>query len=574
MEQNIVIKRARAWADSPLIAKGDRRIVQNYLDQDNQAALADLFSRNLSFGTGGIRAPIGPGSSHINLHTIGQVTQSFATVLKRRFPPEKLAVCIGFDCRKFSSSFARKTAQVMAAHQIRVYLFDHITPTPILSYAIKYHRACGGVMITASHNPQNYNGYKAYGNLASQLTPPDDEEVVEEYKKLPFLSPLPSADFEEACNQGMISFIDPQCEETYYQLITKHCFNPSLCQQYGKTFPIAFTPLHGTGGQPILKAFKKIGLENIHTVQDQQEPDENFPTVEVPNPEEPKALAKLLDLMEQKKTPLALATDPDGDRLGAVVAHEGKLQNLNGNQIALILLHYILTSKKKNGTLKNQSLVVNSIVSSELTARVARAFGCKVESTLPGFKWICQKIGECQKINQNLELILGTEESFGYLAHDYCLDKDGIHSSLLMAEAAIFHHSKGRTLIEALNLIYEEYGYSRENLLCLYYPGLEGSRKIQKIMQYLRTSRPLSFPEETLESCRDFLDETPSSNILEFNFSSGNKLYARPSGTEPKIKFYTLLIEKEGTLEEKKKRTFKKSKAIEEYLKELCQKIS
>ena len=573
MKQDRIMKRAHVWVNSPFVEKRDREIVQNHLKQKNTAILTNLFCQNLSFGTGGIRTLIGPGSSCLNYHTVSQITQAFATFLKRH-SSKKPSICVGFDCRKFSPDFARQVAQIMAANQIKVYLFDHITPTPLLSHAIKYHKASGGVMITASHNPREYNGYKAYGKNAAQLTYPDDQEVIEEYEKLEFLTPLTAIDFQQACDEGMISIIDPLCEENYYRSIAKLCFNPSLCREYGQTFSIAFTPLHGTGGKPVLKALNQIGLKNIHLVPEQQEPDENFPTVDIPNPEEPAALEKLLALMKREKTNIALATDPDSDRLSTVVSHGEELYNLNGNQIALILLHYILTSKKNKGTLNDRGLVVKSIVSTDLITHLAQAFHCQVENTLPGFKWICQKISHYQQTKRQFELILGTEEAFGYLAHNYCLDKDGIHTSTLIAEAAIYHHAQGRTLIDALDIIYEEYGYSRESQLCFYYKGLEGSKKIQRIMEDLRRSKNLSFPGETLKSCKDFLLEIPASNMLEFHFESGNKLYARPSGTEAKIKFYTLLIDKNGSLEEKKFRSMEKIKAIEAYIRKRCEKIN
>ena len=594
MKQEI-IQRAHAWANSPYIDEQDRREVQSYLDCNDEKKLRNAFHGELAFGTGGVRALIGQGTNCINRYTIRRVTQAFANALINRFQRD-IAICIGFDCRKFSHEFAREAAQVMAHNGIRVHLFGHITPTPVLSYAIRYFRAQGGIMITASHNPRDYNGYKAYWDDGCQVTPPNDVAIIKHYQKLDILSEIKQMDFDQAMEQSKISYIDQKCEDSYYQMIAGQCLAPALCQERGGELPIAFTALHGTGGRPVIRALQLIGMKNVYLVSEQQEANGQFPTVELPNPEEVSALEKVRALMKEKKALIALATDPDTDRLGVVAWHQGQQYVLNGNQIGLLLLHYILQTKRKDKTLRDNSLFIKTIVTSDLLAQVASSFGCLVENTLPGFKWICGKIREYEEKQIPFHFLFATEESFGYLSHKYCRDKDGVNACALMAEVALFHHTQGRTLIDALNIIYREYGYSCEGLLCLHYYNIEGAKKIERIMEHFRQIKGNSpgllrlMQEQTGEAVtllEDYLDQsitklkngertkldTPPSNALGLHFASGNKLYLRPSGTEPKIKFYTMVVEKIGSLEEKKKRAAAKMTATENFIKAQCEGI-
>ena len=567
MEQKSIIRKAQTWADSPHIDDKDRQTIQNSIDQSDWAYLAQSFQEDLCFGTGGIRARIGLGTGLINIYNIRRATQALANTLRDYFSQD-ISLCIGFDCRKFSQLFAHESAQVMAANGIRVHLFDHITPTPLVSYAIRFFKAQGGVMVTASHNPRDYNGCKVYWDDGRQVTPPHDNAIIDHYEKLASLEGIQTMDFKQACLEEKISIINPQCEDDYYQMIAGLCLAPELCQKQGPHFPIAFTPLHGTGGGPVTRALAQIGLTNIHLVDEQAGPDENFPTVAVPNPEEPAALERVMALMRAKGASLALAVDPDTDRLGVVAQHEGELHLLNGNQVGLLLLHYILQTKKQNGTLGENPLFIKTIVTSELLAQVARSYGCLVENTLTGFKWICQKMGEYEQKGIPFDFILGTEESFGYLSHPHCRDKDGVNACTLMAEVALFYHSKGQTLIDALNAIYQEYGHSHESLLALYYDGIEGKAKIERILStFKQTQGP--FPGLGKPSQID----SPHSSVVGLHFDQGNKIYIRPSGTEPKIKFYIMLVENTGTLEEKKQRAHDKAKMIKNFLLAQCEEI-
>ncbi|MCY4643597.1 MAG: phospho-sugar mutase [Bacteriovoracales bacterium] len=592
MEEHI-IARAKAWIESPFIEDGDRQIVQRYLDDDDRPKLKECFHRELSFGTGGMRALIGPGTNKINRYTVSRVSQAFACALADHFHGD-ISLCIGFDCRKNSELFAREAARVMAANGVRVHLFDHMVPTPILSYAVRYFKAQGGIMVTASHNPKDYNGLKAYWDDGCQVTPPNDEAIIAHYQKLNSLAPIKQADFQKALGDGQISLIEKDCEDSYYEMLASQCLTPDLCQEHGPTFPMAFTPLHGTGWGPVKRALAQIGFTNVHPVAEQTAPDENFPTVNPPNPEERAALEKVMALMEEVKAKIALATDPDTDRLGVVVRHRDKLWVLNGNQIALLMLHYILEIKRERKMIKENSLLIKTIVTSDLLAQVAESFGLIVENTLTGFKWICGKMREYEEQGKPFDFILGTEESFGYLSHDFCRDKDGLNACALMAEAALYHHTQGKTLMEALDSIYDRYGYSWESLLSLYYEGARGAEKIERIMDYFRHIKK-NLPDlikadandrdDPIVAIEDYLQgeiihltsneqtklNLPKSNVLGLLFESGNKLYLRPSGTEPKIKFYTMVIEKEGALEDKKRRARKKAQDLEYFIREKCE---
>ena len=589
MEQKI-IDRATAWANSPYIDEQDRLIVQGHLDTHDEAQLQESFHKDLTFGTGGIRSLMGQGTNRINRYTIQRATQAFANALIDQFQ-EGMSLCIGFDCRRFSQLFAQEAAQVMAGNGIRVYLFNHMTPTPLLSYAVRYFKSRGGIMITASHNPRDYNGYKVYWDDGCQVTPPHDMAIINHYQKLACFGDIQSMDFHKAKEQGKISLIDEKCEESYYRMIQQQCLNPTLCQEQGHQLRIAFTPLHGTGDGPVTLALKQIGFHNVYSVPEQKRPDQDFTTLSSPNPEDASALEKVMALMRAKKAPLAMATDPDTDRLGVVANHQDKLYILNGNQIGLLLLYYILQTRKKNQTLGPHPLFIKTIVTSDLLARVAKSFGCTVENTLTGFKWICGKIKEYEEKKIPFNFIFGTEESFGYLSHDHCRDKDGVNACALMAEVALFHQSQGRTLVEALDFIYDQYGYSCECLFSLYYEGVKGSQKIERIMDYFRHIKEhfpdLKFMKEKMSRIEDYLHQSviemesekktkltiPVSNVLGIHFKSGNKLYLRPSGTESKIKFYFMVVEEEGDLVKKKRRASEKVKVFEKFIKAQCEKI-
>ena len=594
MEQKI-LDLAHRWATSPHVDQAGREEVQKLLklqlnapSESSAAKLRESFYCDLAFGTGGIRAIIGQGTNRINRTTIRRTTQAFANALIDAFGMD-IAICVGFDCRHHSALFAQEAARVMASNRIRVHLFEHMTPTPLLSYAVRYHRAQGGIMITASHNPRNYNGYKAYWDDGCQVSPPHDRAIIDHYQKLDPLVGGELIGFEQGRERGHIVTISQQCADDYYQMIQQQCLNPDICQKHGGQFPIAFTPLHGTGGEPVTRALRQIGFDHIHVASDQYHPDPDFPTVTRPNPEEPTALKAVIELMEAKKLPLALATDPDTDRLGVVVAHAHKSHMLNGNQIGLLLLHYILRTKQARGSLGENPLLVKTIVTSDLLAQVARAFGCTVENTLTGFKWICGKLRDYERQQRPYDFVLGTEESFGYLSHDHCRDKDGVNACALMAEVALHHHLAGRSLVDALDDIYRQYGYACEGLLSLYYQGVEGGQKIERIMHYFRqvvTGSAVGQPllGQKIVRVEDYLQQQaidlssgerdpialPASNILGLHFEGNIRLYLRPSGTEPKLKFYIMIAGGKGELVEQKRQATRKIAQISQAIKALC----
>ena len=546
--------------DSWLTGKFDQNTKKEILrmQEEEPAALSDAFYRTLEFGTGGMRGILGVGTNRMNKYTVGFATQGLANYLIKCFKQD-IKVAISFDSRNFSSDFASIAANILAANGIQVYLFDSLRPTPELSFAVRHLQCNAGIMITASHNPKEYNGYKVYWNDGGQLVPPHDKNVITEVNKI--------KDVDQVKWDGrpdLIRSIGKDVDNVYLTLIKRLSLNPEVVAE-NPDLCIVYTPLHGTGISVVPQALSDFGFKNVHIVKEQAVTDSNFPTVKSPNPEEHAALELAIKEAKKVKADIVLATDPDADRVGiAVRGKGGKYQLFNGNQTATLLFHYVLSQTKIN-PLENNNFVVKTIVTTDLIEQVASDFNVECFNVLTGFKYIAEKIREFEGVKN---FLVGGEESYGYLVGDFVRDKDAVSACCLIAEMAAYYKSvHKRTLIQQLEALYRQYQYFKEDMVSLTEPGEEGMQAIQKRMSDLRENMPMTlggqqvlkaYDYKAQHSCnmisttRDRI-ELPMSNVLQFVTADGSKVTVRPSGTEPKIKFYFSVretLEADQTLEE------------------------
>lgn len=575
---NDPLKKAKEWAENPYFDLDSRNEIQNLFKKNDLKEITERFHSDLEFGTGGLRSIIGFGSNRINKYTIRRATQALANeVLKQNLSNPK--VVISYDSRRYSFEFAQETASVLAGNNIKAYLFKNLNPVALLSFAVRSYKASAGVMITASHNPPIYNGYKVYWDDGCQITPPIDKNIISNYLMIDNFDQVKLLPFEEGFQKGLIDWVSKEVQDQYFEKIKSTSVLPGLCAEKGNSLKIVYTPIHGTGLIPCERILRERGFLNLLIVKEQSEPDPEFSTVKNPNPEDPKALSMAVELMERNHADIVFGTDPDTDRLGVAILKNGKVFYPNGNQIGLLMLYYILSNSK----LPKNPYIIKTIVTSELLSEVAKSFNVRTYNTLTGFKWICRKLRE--DLDES-GFIFGTEESFGYLNHPFVRDKDGVSSVALMAEVALWYKTRGMDIVDALDEIYKKYGFSHESLLSLDFLGKEGSEKINRIMDFFRANPTMKFLDEEIEMIEDYQSGTiknlinnstevlnlPKSNVLGLNFKSKNKIYLRPSGTEPKIKFYLMIVETEGTLEQKKDKAFDRTKKLTHLLKELSEK--
>lgn len=545
------LSKAQQWSLNPYFDKIDREEIKGLIKNQDFQELEERFYQELEFGTGGLRNIMGFGSNRINKYTIRKASYAMAKVIVEEFPNREHLVCIAYDCRNNSEFFAKESAKVFTSYGIRVKLFSELVPVPILAYSIKFFKACAGVMITASHNPGKYNGFKAYWETASQVTPPIDQKIITTYNEIKDWNSLKKEE-----NNRLIELCGKDIFSSYFNMLSANISQPSLVKEKAKDLKIIYTPLHGTGGKFIKKIALDLGFENFKIVPEQEEPNGDFPTVEDPNPEYPKALTMASNLLLKSSFDIALGSDPDTDRLGVAYRVGKEVKFLTGNQIGILLLEYKLKSLAQNHKMPSSPLVIKTIVTSELQAEIAKAYHVKIENTLTGFKWMGQKIKELEEENKEFKFLFGNEESYGYLGHDSIRDKDGISAFLMMVECALYHKNQGRTLDKALDKIYHQYGYFADGLLNLYYEGREGKSIMNQFMEKFRSPKTTSFLDMKIQEKEDLLDHPnfPKSNVLGLHFENGHRLWMRPSGTEPKIKFYSMFIDKKFTnLEESKK---------------------
>lgn len=569
MKSQNSLEKAREWSENSYFSKESRQEIKDLLLAENSKEIEERFYKDLEFGTGGMRSILGQGLNRINTYTIRKATQAicFEILAQKSTSP---SVCISYDSRIMSFELAQSAAEVFAGNGIKAYIYKHLNPVALLSFAIRHHRSQAGVMVTASHNPPEYNGYKVFWSDGAQVTPPNDQNIINNYNAINDFSTIKLLSFEEAQKLEMIAWIEDSVEELYYKAILSKMINPEFCQKNGGKLSIVYTPIHGAGLIPCSRALKDLGFTNVHIVKEQAKPDGHFPTVKSPNPENPSALKLAVELMEKVNADIVMGSDPDTDRLGVALKHNGETHYLTGNQIGILKLHYILSELKIQNKLVGENYVVKSIVTTPLLDTIAKSYGVEIYNTLTGFKWICGKMNELEKTSPQKNFLFATEESFGYLCHNFARDKDGVSSVSQMAEVALFYKNQGLNLIQALDKIYEKFGFSREDLLSLDYFGIEGQEKISRIMSKFRNLGDKAILGHGLLKKLDYsmgIDGLPKSNVLGFIFEDGNQVYLRPSGTEPKIKFYIMIQEKHGNLQDKKLNAEKKANAFLEYFK-------
>jgi phosphoglucomutase len=536
-------KKAAAWLGEEF-DEPTRSEVKHMMDHDEKA-LIDAFYQDLEFGTGGLRGIMGAGTNRMNRYTLGMATQGLSNYLKKHAAnPSAIKVAIAYDCRNNSSYFAKVAADIFTANGFTAYLFESLRPTPELSYAIRLYGCDAGVIITASHNPKEYNGYKVSWNDGGQVVSPHDKGIIDEVRRIKSVTEIAGGG-----DTSKIVILGEETDKKYLDEVLKLSLNPEIIRR-NAGMGIVYTPLHGTGHKMVPEVLKMYGFRNVYPVEAQCINDGNFPTLRSPNPEEPDALAMALDLAREKKADLVMATDPDADRLGiAVRKPSGEFVLLNGNQTGALLTWYIISQKKKNSELKGNEYIINTIVTSDLLDRIAEKNGVKCYNVLTGFKFFAALMRD---LEGKEKYIGGGEESFGYLPGDYVRDKDGVASCALVAEAAAWAADHGKSLWQLLLDIYAEYGLFREKLVNVVRKGAEGAAEIKAMMEGYRTSPPEAIAGSRVARIDDYQSlvssdlvtgkNTPllleKSNVLQFFLADGTKISVRPSGTEPKIKFY------------------------------------
>lgn len=518
--------------------------IRAMLDNEKYEELSDAFYKDLEFGTGGIRGIMGVGPNRVNKYTFGMATQGFSNFLTNEYPNKDIKVAIAHDCRNNSEMLAQTVADIFSANGIHVYLFDGLRPTPELSFAIRELGCQGGVMLTASHNPKEYNGFKAYGSDGGQLVSPHDEQVMDEVKKI---ESIESIQFDGTAER--IERIGKDIDEKYLDAITKLSVSKNAIQRQ-KDLSIVFSPIHGTAGVLVPPALERYGFTNVNLVEEQMIFDGNFPTVEYPNPEEEEALAMALKKAVDIDADLVMATDPDADRVGiAVKDNHGEWILLNGNQTGTLIINYMLNAWKEAGKLSGKEYIVKTIVTTYLMDRIAKAYGVECFNTLTGFKYIGELITE---LEGRKRFIAGGEESYGYLIGEHVRDKDAVVSSVIIAEMTAYYKDKGSSLYEALLDIYTEHGFFQEKLVSIYKKGRKGAEEIQRMLKNYRENPPSELGGSKIAVIKDYKAgkekhiktgnitdiDLPSSNVLQFVTEDESMVTVRPSGTEPKIKFY------------------------------------
>ncbi len=549
MDRAVIEARARAYVEAETDA-GFRAEVEELLRRGDWAELEDRFYTDLEFGTGGLRGVIGGGSNRMNTLVVARATQGLCDYLKAVRAGQELSAAIAYDSRRYSREFAEAAALVFAGNGVRAWLFPGMRPTPMLSFAVRRLGCQTGIVVTASHNPPAYNGYKAYWDDGSQVVPPHDQGIIERVKAV---SEVRSMGRAQALESGLLRMIGQDIDDAYVDMVKAELFRPALIKEMGPGVKIVYSPLHGTGAMPFERVMGGLGLD-VKTVPEQREGDGNFPTVSYPNPEEAAALKMALDLGAREGADVVMATDPDADRLGiAVPDGRGGYSLLSGNQLGALLMDYVLLSRRELGTMPAKPVVVKSIVTTSLQDRVAASYGVELDECLTGFKWIADLMRRYETDGSGRTYVFGSEESYGFLVEREVRDKDGISAAAMTVEMTIYWRSRGKGLMERLAELYKEHGYFAELALSRAFKGAQGMQTMRSLMDGLRARQPLSFGGLAVERLRDIREGRewlaadpnkarslpwPSSDVLQWFLADGSWVTARPSGTEPKIKFY------------------------------------
>ena len=540
----------KKWCESPEFDEETKK--ELLAIKDNEKEIEDRFYKELEFGTAGLRGVIGAGTNRMNQYTVGKATQGLANYILEQGTENK-GVAISYDSRKMSKEFSMQTALILCANGIKTYLFESLRPVPELSFAIRELQCTAGIMITASHNPPKYNGYKVYWDDGAQIVSPRDKDIIAKVRAVESFSEIKQMSEEEAKNKGLLNFVGKEMDDQYIEKLKSLILNPEIVKEQGKKLKVVYTPLHGTGNMVAERLLKEIGIENLYVVPEQKEPDGNFPTVDYPNPEDPKAFKLALELAKKVDADVVLATDPDADRLGifAKDSKTGEYKNYTGNMSALLIAEYRISQMSEKGILPKNGMMITTIVSSNLTKAIGEYYGLEVIEVLTGFKNIGAVMRKAEE-NKDKEYVFGFEESYGCLIGDYARDKDGIAAVMALCEAACYYQSKGMTLWDQMIAIYEKYGYYKETQVSIVREGAEGAEEIKQMMTNTRNKdiekigdyKVLTFKDIDKDYVKNMItgEESksglPKSNVLYYELEDNNWCCIRPSGTEPKIKLY------------------------------------
>lgn len=518
----------------------------------NDDEILDRFYRSLEFGTAGLRGVIGAGTNRMNIYTVGRATQGLADYLNANY--DNPSVAIGYDSRIKSDLFSKEAASVLAANGVKVYIYDELEPTPCLSYAIRYYHTQSGIIITASHNPAKYNGYKCYNPNGYQMTDEEAAEAYEYIQKVDYFTGIKKVDFDDAVNAGKIEFIGEKVINSFLDEVQKQCINPEIVKN--ADLKVIYTPLNGTGNKPVRAILDRIGVKSVYVVPEQEYPDGKFPTCPFPNPEIKQVFEIGLEMNRKIGADILLATDPDCDRVGIAVPDKtGELVLMSGNEVGAMLLNYILSQRLEKGTLPKSAIAVKSFVSTDLAEVIAKKYNCTFKNLLTGFKYIGELITNLEKEGRASDFVMGFEESYGYLAGTHARDKDAVVASMLICEMAAYYKTKNMNLVDVMNSLYDKFGYYCNEVKSYTFEGAQGMEKMAQIMDTLRQNPPKTIGDFIVTAVSDyktskttFTDgkeekiELPKSNVLAFALENGNKVIVRPSGTEPKIKAYLTAI--------------------------------
>lgn len=540
------------WLESPYVDEQTKEELRAIASDDNE--IKERFYKDLEFGTAGLRSTIAAGSNRMNIYTVRKATQGLCEEIKKLGQAAMDAgVVIAYDCRHKSDVFAMESAKVIAANGIKAYVFDELRPTPELSFAVRYLKTTRGIVITASHNPKEYNGYKAYGDDGCQLPPESSDYVTAIIDKLDIFEDVKVMDEQAAKDAGLITIIGKEIDDAYLAKVYEQSINEDAIKSLGDDFSIIYSPFHGTGNKLVRKILDMIGAKNVRIVKEQELPDPDFSTVKSPNPEDKEGFKYAIEMAKKEPADIIFATDPDSDRIGVVIkTNDGDYITLNGNQIGVLLTEFILRNKKNNGTLSDKGVIIKTIVTTSMLYPIVKDYGASVIDVLTGFKFIGEKIKDFEENNYYKEYLFGFEESYGYLAGTYARDKDAVVAAMLISEMAADYKKQGMTLYEGLESLYKKYGYFVESTKSVVLEGIDGSAKIDAIMSKFRTNPLKDIAGVKVLGIWDVKESTdtdmvtgevkpldlPKSNVLRFNLDNNAWIAIRPSGTEPKIKFY------------------------------------
>ena len=512
--------------------------------RNNEAEVEDRFYKELEFGTGGLRGVIGAGTNRMNVYTVRKATQGLANYIIKRGTQSK-GVAIAFDSRRMSPEFSDEAARCLAANGIKAYIFESLRPTPELSFALRTLGCTAGIVVTASHNPPEYNGYKVYWEDGAQVTAPIDKDIITEVQAIKDYHTVKTMSREDAEKAGLYQVIGKEIDDKYMAELKKQIIHPDVIQEMADDIKIVYTPLCGTGNKPVRRILSELGFKHVYVVPEQENPDPNFTTLDYPNPEDPKAFTYALRLAKEKDADIVLATDPDADRVGIAVKDGDDYQLLSGNEVGVLLLDFICRMRKENGTLPEHPVAVTTIVSTSLVDPVAAKYGVDMRRVLTGFKYIGGVIADLEQQDEKERFVFGFEESYGYLAGTHARDKDAVVASMLICQMARYYRTLGKNLYQAMQDIYREFGFHHNRTVSYAFEGSAGAKTMASIMTGFR-SQPLSeiagYKVEQFLDYQQGVGGLPSANVLEFDLEKGNKVIVRPSGTEPKVKVYLFTV--------------------------------